>query len=166
MKFSKIMKSEKVTKKSVKSVGMNSAAVDMVSSYFTPKKPFFLDTSRVSPAGLETPVFRTSPLTKLFQFKSSASSKDVVSNALAKQKLIECLLQTPRAASGLNLTPHNANATKRLQRNRLQHVKAKPNNYMLRSTALLNDWKNNETQSILPVSLALTQMSIKSFDIS
>lgn len=166
MKFSKLIKSDnkrkemKLKRNAVLLSGMYgdiATKSPVVNNYFTPMKTPTtatcseeLDNTLVPNTPLtvdnnKTP-FRSSPLSKLFEFKSSAIDKtcrDPVANAMAKQKLMECLLETPRIGLVGNkaaITPRvtksgNVSKPKRLQR-RAEYVTARPANYALRSSKL------------------------------
>lgn len=140
MKFSKLIKNGnkkqemKLKRNAALLTGLYSAKSPVVvNNYFTPSKQqtFVSEVDRtIVPATpsyeqrynintiasyKKTPVFRTSPLSKLFEFKSSG--KDAVDSAIAKQKFIECLLETP--AGGKMATPRYTKSglkPKRLQR--------------------------------------------------
>ena len=162
MKFSKLIKNGnkrqemKLRRNAVLLSGLysdiaSSSKSPVVNNYFTPMKnkptnTDELDTTLV--AGEETLLktpFRSSPLSKLFQFKSSAIDKtcrDPVANALAKQKLVECLLETPRiglVGDRVAITPRVTKSNgrpKRLQR-RAEYVSVRPAVYGLRSSEVV-----------------------------
>lgn len=115
-----------------------------VNNYFTPsKKPFEADLDNTIVE--KTPKASTSPLARLFEFKSTKS--DAVSNAMAKQKLFECLMETPKIGHSIAITPRvvKSQKAKRLQRNKL--VKAKPEAYVLRSSVIGLDRTPKQTVS-------------------
>lgn len=68
-----------------------------------------------------TPFNQDTSFTNLFQIKTPM-------NPTAKMNFIDSVASSPRYVKS---------SAKRLQRNRLQHVRAKPTNYVLRSTVLL-----------------------------
>lgn len=166
MKFSKLIKNDnkrkemKLKRNAALLSGLYSdigAKSPVTNNYFTPmKKPTATSTNEELDNTLvpNTPLtvdnnktpFRSSPLSKLFEFKSSAIDKtcrDPVANAMAKQKLMECLLETPRIGLVGNkaaITPRvtksgNISKPKRLQR-RTEYVTARPASYALRNTKL------------------------------
>ncbi len=178
MKFSKLIKNG--TKKQEMKLKRNAVLLSgiystqsptVVNNYFTPSKPAtaaaFLDDIEKTivpqtPQTYEqrynintiastkkTPTFKISPLAKLFEFKSG--NKNAVENAIAKQRLIQCLLETPGGCKVGTITPRFAKSekskAKRLQRRDLTGNNNSARKYELRSSCStgLDQVDNNHT---------------------
>ncbi len=178
MKFSKLIKNGskkqemKLKRNAILLSGIYSTqSPTVVNNYFTPSKPttttFFDDIEKTivpqTPQTYEqrynintiastkkTPTFKISPLAKLFEFKSS--NKNAVENAIAKQRLIQCLLETPGGCKVGTITPRFAKSekskTKRLQRRDLGALSCRK--YELRSSCSngVDQVDNNQTPKL------------------
>lgn len=140
MKFSKLMKNGnskqemKLRRNAVLLSGLYGdigTKSPIVNNYFTPKKSDDLDNTLIPSTPLTA--FKTSPLAKLFEFKS-VGKQGAIGNALAKQRLVDCLMETPRLSAMTPKANKSVSKSKRLQRK--EYVRSKPEAYVLRSSVV------------------------------